>query len=341
MHLHIPLAREPAAGARLASTCALPDHLGVRVALPPIAFALLVAACPGDDDVGGGTAATSSASPTGTDTGTSAAGDDGSGTPTTGGPASTTTSSPTTTAPTGSDSGSPTGGDTTTAGTGDPGHYLLTVDTAASPPALVRIDLDAVGTAVVCEFPNNVTYNSVIFSRDGTLYGHNQGQARLDTINPCNCGFQLVGPTSAGALVLTLGGEDELYALEPGLDAFLEVDLDTGLANVLGPLAIDFVGVGAAWSDNLTGVYAVNDADDALYAIDDQTGMASQTVGLGLDVTTPGLAVHPDGDFWLCSGSTLHQLDPLTGIPTEAGALTLAGACSNLTAPQTSISCLD
>lgn len=274
------------------------------------------------------------------DSGTSTASEgDDDGSPT--GPiAPTTTDSDPTGTPSTGETG-PGDDDTTTAGTGDAGQWLLTVDGAASPPVLVRIDLGTLQTEVACELPGNSDYGSVVFSRDGTLFGNNEAQSRLDTINPCNCGFQLVGPTSAAALVLTLDHDDGLLAVDPVLDALSRVDAETGLTDVIGGLAIDFVGAGAAWSDDLTGIYAVEDGTDQLFAIDERTGVAASTVALDVDVTSPGLAVHPDGTFWMCSGSTLYELDPLTGAASEAGALELAGACTNLTAPRTSISCLD
>lgn len=321
----------------------MPDDPGVRIASRSRLVSALVlssiSACAGGDDGSGDTATGSTGPATGSEGSVSSAGDDGDDdapatdttTPTTGRP-------DTTTAP-GTDTGP--SDDTTTGNAGDPGDYLLTVDGSASPPALVRIDLAAVGTEVVCELPGNAAYDSLVFSRDGVLFGNNQAQGRLETINPCNCGFQLVGATSATSLVLTIAADDGLFAIDPVLDALVEVDPDTGLANPIGGLAIDFAGTGAAWSDDLTGIYAVEDGTDFLYAIDERTGVAASTIGLDVDATAPGLAVHPDGGFWMCSGSTLFELDPLTGVATEAGALDLAGACTNLTAPRTAIACLD
>lgn len=320
----------------------MPDDPDVRIASLPVALSTvllgLVSACAGGDDGSGEAATGSSGQATGQATSAATADDDGNDeAPST--DADPTMGDPVTTSTPGTDTDP--GDDTTTAGPGDPGMYLLTVDNAASPPALVRIDLAAAGTEVVCELPANSAYDGVVFSRDGVLYGNNQAQGRVETVNPCNCGFQLVGPTSAGSLLLTLDADDGLYGIDLALDALSQVDRDTGLANVIGALAIDFAAAGAAWSDDLTGIYAVEDGTDQLYAIDRRTGVAASTVALDVDITTPGLAVHPDGTFWMCSGTTLHELDPLTGMTTEAGTLELAGACTNLTAPQTAIACLD
>jgi hypothetical protein len=319
------------------------DDPGVRIApRSRLSSALLlscISACAGGDDGSGDTATGSTGMATGSEGSMSSAPDDGDDdAPATDTSAPTTDDPVTSTAP-GTDTG--TDDDTTTGSAGDPGDYLLTIDSDASPPALVRIDLAAVGTEVLCELPGNAAYDSLVFSRDGVLFGNNQAQGRLETINPCNCGFQLVGSTSATSLVLTIAADDGLFAIDPVLDALVEVDPDTGLANPIGGLAIDFAAAGAAWSDDLTGIYAVEAGTDLLYAIDERTGVAASTVGLDLDVTAPGLAVHPDGTFWLCSGSTLLELDPLTGVATEAGELELTGACTNLTAPQTAIACLD
>jgi hypothetical protein len=301
----------------------------------------LLACSGGGDDSDDTTAATTSGVATAGDTVTTGQDD----APSTATAADTTSGSGPTTDATattnGTNADTDTGEATTTGAGGDPGAWLVTVDNAASPSALVRQDLDTGATTSVCTFPNGTVYGSIEFARDGTLYGHNVGQSRIDTINPCNCGFQVVGPTSVGPLVLAVDADDGMLAIEPALDALVSVDLQTGLANVIGGLGLDFGGTAAAWSDNLTGVYAIDDTTDTLYAVSETTGLASTTVALSQDVTTPGLAVHPDGTFYACNGASLYELDTFTGELTQVGTLDLAGACTNLTAPRTAVACLD
>lgn len=310
-----------------------------------LVLALAVGACGGGGDSDDGTNTPTSGPSTGpaTTTADSSAGDDAPATDD--GPMATTDDAGTTTGPmattnaTSEDTGSDDG--TTTGVGGDPGQWLLTVDNAASPPELVRQDLMSGTTETVCAFPGGTVYDSIVFARDGTLYAHNAGQSRIDTINPCNCGFQVIGPTSTGPLVLAIDAEDGMFALDPTLDALARVDLQTGLANVIGGLGLDFMGTGAAWSDNLTGVYAVDDVTDQLFAIAEDTGFAALSATLSEDVTTPGLAVHPDGTFYVCTGTTLYELDSFSGAMSQVATMGLAGACTNLTAPRTGIACLD
>ena len=320
------------------------DDRSVRLRL---ALALSVGACGGgSDDSDDGNTSPTSGPTTGPTTTVADSPSDGGDDPmdSTAGPTATSNASETMTGPmaTSNDtSGDPTSDDTTTGVGGDPGQWLLTIDNGTAPPELVRQDLMAGTTEMVCTFPNGTVYDSLAFARDGTLYAHNAGQSRIDTINPCNCGFQIVGPTSTGPLVLATDADDGMYAIETTLDAFVRVDLDTGLANVIGSLGVDFGGVGAAWSDNLTGVYAIDDTTDQIFSIAEDTGIATLTVALSEDVTNPGLAVHPDGTFYACNGTTLYEIDSFSGVMTQVASMNLSGTCSNLTAPRTGIACLD
>ena len=240
------------------------------------------------------------------------------------------------------DTGSESGTEETSAG-GEPGDWLLTVDRGSSPPRLVKVGL-AGGTVEVCLLPGSVDYPSLAFARDGTLYGHAAAQARIDRIDPCTCSFQIVGPTSLGSIALGLADMDDegLLGLDPALDALARVDVETGLATVIGPLGVAFEAAAIAWSDPLQQPYAVEGATDGLYSLDPVTGAATLLQPLSPGVTDPGLAVHPNDDaLYVCDGNTLFGLDPQTGLLTEIGALGLQGACRTLAAPRTAVACVD
>lgn len=232
--------------------------------------------------------------------------------------------------------------DETSAG-GEPGDWLLTVDRGSSPPRLVKVGLQG-GPVEVCTLPASVDYTSLAFARDGTLYGHNAAQSRIDRIDPCNCSFQIVGPTSLGPIALGIAGmgDDALFGLDPALDALVRVDVATGLGTVVGPLGYIFEGSAIAWSDPLQQPYAVEGANDYLYQVDPLTGAATPLHPLSPGVTEPGLAVHPNDDaLYVCDGNALHGIDPSTGLMTEIGPLGLTGACRTLAAPQTAVACVD
>lgn len=255
------------------------------------------------------------------------------------GPPLTTSSS---TGPDPTDSTSESGESETSAG-GEPGNWLLTVDRGASPPRLVKVGL-AGGSVEVCALAASVDYTSLAFARDGTLYGHNAAQGRIDTINPCNCSFQIVGPTSLGPIALGLAGpgEDDLLGIDPSLDALVRVNVETGLATVIGPLGYFFSASALAWSDPLQLPYAVEAENDYLYTVEPSTGAATPLWPLMPTVTDPGLAVHPNDDaLYLCDGNTLYGLDPSNGALTVIGPLTLQGGCRTLAAPQTALACID
>ncbi|MCB9715716.1 MAG: hypothetical protein H6712_17735 [Myxococcales bacterium] len=238
--------------------------------------------------------------------------------------------------------GSSSEGSETSAG-GMPGDWLLTVDNGTNPPRLLKVGLDG-ATTEICSLAPTVTYTSLVFERDGTLYGHNAAASRIDTINPCNCSFQIVGPTSLGSIVLSLGavGSDELLGLDTALDAMVRVDPDTGLGTVVGPLGFMY-GTGAmAWSDLVATPYAIEGDNDYLYTVNPSTGESTPLVPVSADLTDPGLAVHPNDDgLYACSGTDLYTVEPASGLMLPVATLGMTGACRTLTAPQTAVACVD
>ncbi|MCX4246202.1 hypothetical protein [Paraliomyxa miuraensis] len=306
---------------------------------------LLCLACPGggsEDDDG---TTTMPSGTTGTDvaTGSTTAGTTDEPPDDTTGPGPTTT----TTQPTSADGSSTSGDDdptsSDTSAGGEPGDWLLTVDRGSSPPRLIKAGLTG-GTAQVCSLAGSVDYTTIAFARDGTLYGLNALQNRIDVINPCNCSFQLVGPTSLGPISLSPGGvtEEGLLGLYPDLDALVHVDVETGLGTVVGPLGYLFEASAIAWSDDAVQPYAVEASNDYLYSIDVATGAATPLVPIAADIVDPGLAVHPnDGALYLCDGDTLYSLDAGTGGLTAIGPLGLQGGCRTLAVPQTAVACID
>jgi len=306
-----------------------------------ISVLLLCCGCGGDDSGGDGGPG-SSADPT-TSPGTDPSGDSTEAPPTTTDPApDTTTTDPSATGPEPTDGSDDDSGSTTASG-GEPGDWLLTVDAGTSPSRLMRVDLTG-GATEVCTLPATVEYVSFAFTADGTLYGFNAAAARIDAINPCNCSFQLVGPTSLASLALERRGAqaDELLGIDHTLDALVRVDLATGLATVIGPLGFFFGPADLAWSDALGAPYAIEGDNDYLYTIDPATGAATPGMPLSEDLTDPGLAVHPnDGLLYACHGDMLSTIEAATGLMSPVGALGLTGPCHTLVAPQTAIACID
>ncbi|MCA9705331.1 MAG: hypothetical protein KDK70_05760 [Myxococcales bacterium] len=246
-------------------------------------------------------------------------------------PGTTSTSDPTT-----DDSGS----DTTDGGA--PGDWLLTVDRGSAPPRLMKIALTG-GAVEVCALAAAVDYASIVFARDGTLYGLDATTNRIDVINPCNCSFQLVGPTSLGPVALGLADNDqELLGIDPALDALVRIDLDTGLGTVVGPLGFMFGSAALSWANALALPYAIEADNDYLYTVAPPTGTATPGQLLSQDLSAPGLAVHPNGVLYACDGNAFYTIDPGSGLMTPVGPpLGLTGGCQTLTPPQTAVACID
>ena len=239
-----------------------------------------------------------------------------------------------------------TGDDGASSSTGSPasGDWLLTIDNTAAPPTLVRIDITTGLGETVCPLPGSASYSSLAFARDGSLYVHNSAAGRIERVDPCDCGFQIVGPTSTAALEIAVDADDGLLGTDATLDALYALDAETGLANALGPVGLDLVGAALTWSDKLPlpGPFLIDDTNNQLHSLDVRTGMATLRATLTQMVTSPGLAYHPTLDaMFVCDTNTLYELDVTTGMMTSVGNIGLTGNCTSLTAPRSAQACLD
>jgi hypothetical protein len=224
--------------------------------------------------------------------------------------------------------------------TGEVSTALVTI--TAQDNALLRIDA-ATGTATeICTLPAAASYDSITFTGDGTLYAHNVAQNRLETINPCNCGFQVVGLTGTGALEITTDGADGLVGLDIGLDAFSIVNPNTGLSTVVGPLGLSVPAAGIAWDFDLGAPIMLEITTNALHVIDTTTGTATHVADLSQSLPAAGMdMLPPTGELFVCADAALHRVDTATGSVTTIGPLGITAACHNLAAPPAAIACLE
>jgi hypothetical protein len=222
---------------------------------------------------------------------------------------------------------------------------LITIDEGARPTTLVRIDPETGQGTPVCQLAPGSAYNTTTFSREDVLFAHNEGLARIERIDPCDCGFQIVGPTDMPILELTEGPpamEPKLIGIAPSTSAFVEIDPNTGLANAVGPLGLVIAQPAIAWSDADAVAYAIDGELDRLLIIDTDTGLATDVAPLGTDLTTPGLEVLPSsGTLYACSGDDLYTIDRTSGEIANIGAIGLTSPCNDLAAPRQAIACLE
>jgi hypothetical protein len=310
----------------------------------PLAVAL---GCGGDDTGGNSGSATSTATGsagTDTDDTTSSGGSD----PTTNDPTTNdpTTNDPTTSDPTtnststsGSTSETDSGSDT---GNGQPPAAGVAIDNGTSPSSLFAVDL-ATGTGQrVCDMAPNTTYDSITFRRNGTFLVHNVQQDRIETVDPCDCGFQIVGPTSIGTLEMTVDEDSGLLGINLTYDAFLTINPNTGLASVVGSLGIVVDAGAIAWSDADQVARVLDATADQLLIVDRMTGLAGMPVALSDAVSNPGMDYDNATDtLYACSGDDLLTIDPTDGTVTVVGSIGLTGACTNLGIPFEGIACLE
>lgn len=227
--------------------------------------------------------------------------------------------------------------------TGGVSSALVTIDDLSNPTRLLRIDIGTGAATEMCTLPAASAYDSITFATDGTLYAHNIAQNRIETINPCNCGFQIAGATGAGPLEITTDGDgDGLVGIDIALDAFSTVNPTTGLSTVVGPLGIPVSVAGLAWDHGADTPIMIDTTTNALYAIDRATGLATHVAALSQELSAAGMDVlAPTDELFVCAADTLLRIDTATGLAVEVGSLGITTNCHNLAAPPVAIACLE
>lgn len=319
-------------------------------------FALL-AACGDDGNTNGAT--DSATDGTATDaSATDAPTTVGSSTETTGSSGSTTTSTSTSTTAattsqttdpettTGTSSGTALTGSSTTddtdSTTGDgTTTMLLSVDLGVSPPALFKLDLEGADSGVQCQLAPGLNVDGAEFVEDGSLWLHDADNDRILDVDPCSCGFQIVGASDVDALEFTVDGRGALHGAAPGLSAYVTVNPATGAASIEATLGITFDDGAVTWSEDENMLLVVDAVNNQLFRFDTETTMLSAPTTVVPDVTDPGMTTVPQTqEVFLCSGTTLYSLDTATGAATSVGATSMTGPCTTLAAPRSDLACL-
>jgi hypothetical protein len=233
-----------------------------------------------------------------------------------------------------------TASDVTSETTGGVSSALVSIDPQGN--RLLRVDV-ATGTATeVCALPAAASYDSVTFASDGTLFAHNVAQGRIETINPCNCGFQIVGLTGTAGLQITTDGAEGLVGLDLALDALSLVNPSTGLSTVVGPLGLPVTMAGVAWDFDAGVPIMIDVTTNALYTIDQTSGLATHAADLSQNLTAAGMdMLAATGELFVCAGGDLHRVDTATGATMTIGPLRITNACHTLAAPPAAIACLE
>ncbi|MBW2457365.1 MAG: hypothetical protein JRI68_22850 [Deltaproteobacteria bacterium] len=259
----------------------------------------------------------------------------------------------------GSSSGTAGGGGSSSGSGGSGGNggagplYLVSIDHAASPSTLLKIDVATGSSQVACSLPSGVdavNYHSSTFNRDGTLYGSNYQSGSLDIIDPCSCAVTPLGQTGYGTIPgITADYAVGLYGIEVTNDLLLALDPNTAAGSQVGPLGVDFGTSGATWSDQLDGgnggLYGINGPSNQLFTIHRTTGAASPLVFItGLTFSSVGIELHPgDGVIYACTDDArLYTINPGNGAATAIGnGMGHVAVCNNLAAPWKPVPCLE
>jgi len=227
--------------------------------------------------------------------------------------------------------------------------YVISIDDTAEYTRLLKISIVTGDGTEICKTAKQSGYNSSTFTRESILYLSRTGF--IDRMDPNTCEITEVGATGFKAIPgITSNYENGIYGVannnndEGKKNKFLDINIETAEATVIGDLGSDFGTTGATWCDELQIVYSINGTDDSLYEIDRTTGFATYLADLvdengdPFDFGSVGIELHPlNGQIYACSGAAkeLLHIDPSTGVVTKIG--TGMGHektdCDNLGAP--------
>jgi hypothetical protein len=176
---------------------------------------------------------------------------------------------------------------------------------------------------------------SLTFNRDDQLFA-SDGAALWQIALP-SCEITKVGAYGNGISAVNgiLPARDAgLFGISGKLNALIQIDPQTGQAQVIGELGQKWGAHGASWSDRDQTIYAINAADNKLYRVDPQSGKASEMATIeGVKFSSVGMDVHPgDGKICACTGNdTLYEIE-LDGHARAVGNAGWGG-CADLGAP--------
>lgn len=233
-----------------------------------------------------------------------------------------------------------TGDTTTTAGDGTT-TMLLSVDLGASPPTLFKLDLEGGDSGAQCQLAPGLNVDGAEFVEDGSLWLHDADNDRILSIDPCNCGFQIVGASDVDALEFTVDGRGNVHGAAPGLSAYVTVNAATGAASVASALGITLEDGAVTWSEDEDMLLVVDALNNQLFRFDTAMATIGAPTTVVPDVIDPGMTTVPQTqEVYLCSGTTLYTLDTATGAATAVGPTSMTGPCTTLAAPRTELACL-
>lgn len=235
--------------------------------------------------------------------------------------------------------------------------WLLSIDNGSN--EMIKIDAETGEHRGICSMASSGFYVSTTFGINGILYASKLEDDVIEIIDPCTCEVTAVGSTGFGLIPgITANGvkEETIYGLETEEDLLLDLDVETGAGSVVGGTLTDFQLSGTTWSDDLPGLFAINNIDDTLYTLDTETGVAYVVAELDVDFNYVGIEWNPyNRKLYACttlsSGlgnatvdptaglSVLYEVDPEDG--TTRFISNLPHSCNNLAAPWTAVACID
>jgi hypothetical protein len=188
-----------------------------------------------------------------------------------------------------------------------------------------RIDRATGEKSVLSTLVQSIGASAIEARADGTTVAFTNSGHVLYEIDVCTGDVDEIGTTGAGDMGgVSFGRDGALYALDSDVDALFELDTESGQATEVGDLGFDLRYSGLTWDCATDTLYGVDGTLDQVFTVDAETGATSQftdtasfgVVGLDFDAAR--------GVIVASTGSTLIEMDPVTGEYEEMGSLASA-----------------
>jgi len=203
----------------------------------------------------------------------------------------------------------------------EPFGYAINSDDEVDPNQLLRIDLATGDIQPLGQLPL-IDIEGLALSREGMLYGVDDGTKSLVRIDPNNGAMDTIGnlgfpQTERRDFGLSFACDGRLLLVAEQTGSLYQVDLDSGQATVIGTsggLAAPMTALAVRQQE----VFGLAADTSMLHRINSRAGTASAVGPIDLNVSDAGMSFDADGNLWaILDGSTTDPSAPAVYLPSR------------------------
>jgi len=200
------------------------------------------------------------------------------------------------------------------------GWELMSIDTTSG--NVYEIDVASGALNTVSSIQGGLTgVNTMDVWEDGTAIVHSNAGSVLYTFDVCQGTAIQLGSTGIAAMGgISFGGGNQLYGLNASSDQLMLLDVQGGIASVIGPLGTNIGNNGMAYDCSTDTLFGADAQTNRIFTVDPVTGMASNFIQTTVPFASVGLEFdHSTGLLLAATGGSLWSIDPITGGSTFIG----------------------